>query len=63
MQFSIDKTNEAEQYRQHIELTRDSGVTSFIGIADKLNELGIKTVRGGSFQAVQVKRLVERLDT
>lgn len=68
---NIDKANEAaiekaknnaEQYRHHIELIRSSGVTSFKGIADKLNELGIKTVRGGSFQAVQIKRLLDRLD-
>ncbi len=67
---NIDKANEAasnkaktdaEKYRKHIEVIRDTGVTTYKGIADKLNELGVKTVRGGEFQAVQVKRLLERL--
>lgn len=67
---NIDKANEAaskkaklnaEQYRTHIEIIRAGGVTTLIGIADKLNELGVKTIRGGEFQAVQVKRLLEKL--
>lgn len=67
---NIDRANEAaskkaksnaEQYRKHIEVIRAGGVTTLIGIADKLNELGVKTVRGGEFQAVQVKRLLEKL--
>lgn len=67
---NIDKANEAasnkakadaEQYRKHIEMIRDTGITSFKGIAAKLNELGVKTVRGGEFQAVQVKRLIDKL--
>lgn len=67
---NIDKANEAaskkaksdaEQYRKHIEVIQDTGVTTYKGIASKLNELGVKTVRGSEFQAVQVKRLLERL--
>lgn len=59
---SIQKAkNDAEKYRSHIDLIRSSGVTSYKGIASELNKLGIKTVRGGEFQAVQVKRLIDRL--
>ncbi len=68
---NIDKANEAasnkakkdaEQYRSQIELIRSSGIESFKGIADKLNELGVKTVRGGEFKAEQVKRLISKLE-
>ncbi len=67
---NIDKANEAasakarqdaEQYRKHIDLIRESGITSYKGIAAKLNELEVRTVRGCEFQAVQVKRLIDKL--
>ena len=37
------------------------GTTSLRGIADVLNAADIKTARGGAWQAVQVKRVIERL--
>lgn len=37
------------------------GTTSLRGIADVLNAADIKTARGGTWQAVQVKRVIERL--
>ena len=39
-----------------IEQIRRTGVTTMKGIADALNSRGIKTVRGGAWQAVQVQR-------
>ncbi|WP_333003064.1 recombinase family protein [Vibrio coralliilyticus] len=69
---NIDKANEAasqkakndaERYRNHIDLIRSSGITSYKGIATELNKLGVKTVRGREFQAVQVKRLIDKLGT
>lgn len=42
-----------------IEEIRASGITSLHGIAKALNEQGIPTARGGQWQAVQVKRVLE----
>jgi DNA invertase Pin-like site-specific DNA recombinase len=67
---NIDKVNlaasekaksNAESYRVHIETVISSGVVTYKGIADRLNEMGVKTNRGGGFQAVQVSRLCEKL--
>jgi adenine/guanine phosphoribosyltransferase-like PRPP-binding protein len=38
-----------------------SGITSAAGIAKALNDKGIPTVRGGSWQAVQVRRVLSRV--
>jgi DNA invertase Pin-like site-specific DNA recombinase len=40
---------------------RESGTSTLIGIAGKLNERGITTRRGGKWSAVQVRRVMERL--
>ncbi len=32
------------------------------GIADRLNRLGVKTVRGGKWQATSVKRIISNLN-
>ena len=67
---NIDKINlaasekaksNAERYRVHIETIIRSGVATYKGIADRLNEMGVNTNRGGRFQAVQVKRICEKL--
>lgn len=67
---NIDKVNlaasekarlNAESYRIHIETIISSGVITYKGIAVRLNDMGIKTSRGGQFQAVQVSRLLEKL--
>lgn len=42
-----------------VEAIRAEGITSLQGIAKALNERGITTARGGQWQAVQVKRLLE----
>jgi hypothetical protein len=44
-----------------IEGIRAKGISSATGIARELNELGITTVRGNLWQAVQVQRLLARL--
>lgn len=41
---------------------RASGVTSLTSIAKALNERGIPTARGGKWQAVQVQRVLARLE-
>lgn len=51
----------AESYRIHIETIISSGVITYKGIAVRLNDMGIKTSRGGQFQAVQVSRLLDKL--
>lgn len=43
-----------------IEEVRAGGETSLAGIARALNERGVPTARGGKWQAVQVKRVLER---
>lgn len=67
---NIDKVNlaasekakrNAESYRVHIETIISSGVATYKGVADRLNDMGISTNRGGRFQAVQVSRLCEKL--
>jgi DNA invertase Pin-like site-specific DNA recombinase len=40
---------------------RDTGVVSLRGIADELNQRGVKTSRGGRWHAASVARLVERV--
>lgn len=59
---SAKAKNDAEQYRGQIQLIVDSGVCTMKGIAEKLNGLGLVTVRGGKFQATQVKRLMDKLE-
>ena len=44
-----------------IKLYRKQGL-SWLGIAGKLNEDGFRTSRGREFQAVQVQRIIKRLD-
>jgi DNA invertase Pin-like site-specific DNA recombinase len=68
---NIDKANaaattkanqDAEQYRQHIKLILTSLPNpTFKGVANELNKLGVKTVRGSEWQAVQVQRMMKRL--
>ena len=41
---------------------RAAGITSATGLAKALNERGIPTARGGEWQAVQVQRVIARLD-
>lgn len=41
---------------------RTAGITSANGIAKALNERGIPTAKGGQWQAIQVQRLLARLD-
>ncbi len=43
-----------------IENIRESGIMSTTGIARILNERGVPTARGGKWQAVQVKRVLEK---
>lgn len=43
-----------------IEPLREAG-KSLRGIAAELNKAGVKTARGGEWQASQVKRTIERL--
>lgn len=45
-----------------IEDLQAAGKTSLRAIADGLNELGISTARGGNWSAVQVQRVLERLE-
>jgi hypothetical protein len=40
---------------------RGAGVQTLKGIADALNARGLRTPRGGEWQAIQVKRIVERV--
>lgn len=53
----------ASQRRENIipiiDQIRQAGVTTLAGIANALNQRGIKTVRGGSWQAVQVGRVLQ----
>jgi DNA invertase Pin-like site-specific DNA recombinase len=41
---------------------RAAGVTSARGIASWLNDRGVKTARGGQWQATQVQRVLARLE-
>jgi hypothetical protein len=50
-------------HRADIKALQDAGATSLRAIADGLNAKGIPTARGnGEWQAVQVKRVLERFD-
>ena len=40
---------------------RAAGITSLSGIAAAMNERGVKTARGGSWEATSVKRVVARI--
>lgn len=51
----------AESLRATMEEIKESGTTSFSGIAKKLNAQKIKTARGGKWHPSSVKRLLERL--
>lgn len=44
-----------------IEGLQKGGITSYSGIAGRLNQMGSKAPRGGSWSAVQVRRIVLRL--
>jgi DNA invertase Pin-like site-specific DNA recombinase len=39
---------------------RGAGVQTLKGVADALNARGLRTPRGGEWQAIQVKRIIER---
>jgi len=67
-----DKTNERNKVIQREALARADALAGVIvpmrkegmsmqWIADKLNELGYQTARGGTFTAMQVKRTIDRL--
>ena len=43
-----------------VEKIRASGVTTLAGIAEALNERGVRTARGGAWYAMTVKNLLER---
>lgn len=52
----------ANDYGIVISDVQATGVTSLKGIADALNARGIPTARGGQWQAVQVKRVLARIE-
>lgn len=43
-----------------VEKIRASGVTTLAGIAEALNERGVRTARGGAWYAMTVKNLIDR---
>tara|TARA_R100001129_G_scaffold185623_1_gene174411 strand:- start:5014 stop:5592 length:579 start_codon:yes stop_codon:yes gene_type:complete len=47
----------------HIQLIQHRGVTSFSGIANRLNQMTIPAPRGGKWSAIQVKRVVEKFSS
>ncbi|WP_300295959.1 recombinase family protein [Ferrovibrio sp.] len=51
----------AADYAQEIARLRATGLSSLRAIAEALNEQGIPTTRGGRWQAVQVKRVLDRV--
>jgi DNA invertase Pin-like site-specific DNA recombinase len=55
---------QADQFASNIQPVilqiRGAGVQTLKGIADALNARGLRTPRGGEWQAIQVKRIVER---
>lgn len=51
----------ADDYGIVISDVQSTGVTSLKGIADALNTRGIPTARGKQWQAVQVKRILDRI--
>lgn len=44
-----------------VQQLQNQGVTTFRALADALNNRGVKTARGGEWQAMTVKRLLDRL--
>ncbi len=53
----------AQSIHADIQTLMDSGITSATSIANALNERGIRTSKGGQWQAVQVQRLLKRIAT
>ena len=53
-------SDRAAKVRRQIEHVRGEGSASLRQIADKLNKAGITSPRGGTWQAAQVKRVLER---
>lgn len=53
---------QASRYAPAIAEIRAAGITSATGIAKALNERGIPTAKGGLWQAVQVQRVLSRLE-
>ena len=52
----------AERLREIIADIQASGITSAAAIARELNQRGISATTGGQWQAVQVQRLLQRLE-
>ena len=52
----------ALEIEPHIVNAAEAGVTSYNGIAALFNSLGVRTMRGGSWSAQTVKRIVVRLN-
>jgi len=50
----------AADLQQHIEGLKAEGISSLNALAQKLNEQGIETARGGKWTATAVKRVLER---
>lgn len=55
-------TAQAARFEPVIREIQAAGITSATGIAKALNERGIPTARGGEWQAIQVQRVLARLD-
>jgi len=51
----------AENVAPIIEQVRASGVTSLRGVAEVLNTRGVRTARGGRWQATQVSAILSRV--
>ena len=51
----------ADSFHADIQAIIDSGIASATGIAAQLNERGVRTSKGGQWQAVQVQRIMKRL--
>lgn len=51
----------AHSIHKDIQTLMDSGITSATSIANALNERGVRTSKGGQWQAVQVQRLLKRI--
>ena len=52
----------ALEIEPHIVNAAEAGVTSYNGIAALFNSLGVRTMRGGSWSAQTVKRVIARLN-
>jgi hypothetical protein len=59
---SLQAEKRNEDLRPVIEDIRSSGATSLRRIAVELNERGITSVRGGAWSAVQVGRVIGKLE-